>query len=866
MTGTAQQPIVQSGPPVADLYEQIAYTKLWALLPEVYRAADATELDGPGPLQELCRRLAQQVAVVRRSLDRLWEDQSIEGCEDWVIPYIAALLDTNLVPAMDARGQRLDVANTINYRRRKGTLGLIEQLAADVTGWESRAIEFFRRLTRRRHLLDPAIGRPADAVDPAAARQLQLAEMLVGKLSGTPAGGYADLRSATGAAATGSAFDEFSHRVDVRPGRGALGWYTISKLGLFLWRSPSIPVPRATPVQVANCQGYFSFDPTGRQIALWQADNRPAAGYGEGWVSIEEWEVPGPIDQLVYDAILALCDVPVPRDAWPERDASLWPGSLSVSELDAGYPVSQDAVTVWTDVGRLKLDSAVAPVEVSYHYGLPGLLGAGPYDRRQACVTTPPDPQPVTEVQGGSATALHDALLALGSAGTVVLTDGLTSTAVADLGSAAAPISNVCVHAIDESRAVIRQASGAAPWVFEGPTSVTGTGAQLRLEALLLSGFDVVLRGYFEQVTITCCTFDPGTAGDLRTPQVTWEPAVDGQALSPTRLWIEGTVKSLVIERSVLGPIRTRQGGKTESIEISDSIVQGLPSATGPTLTADQIFDGDGLVELFHTQPDPLTAWLATQLSAASENVLATHQAGTTVSAGDLASIALDLQAVIDGPSIWDPPRFADRTIPPELVTAAQQATGPAVAAANADLLRAAFPVQLGDAAVATETGITTLCRSTMLGRGYVHQLYCSESILDDWFVAADDQDGCVRFSAWAQQSVIPRKYESVQIAAGSPIFESRRFGESFFGQLSGTADAEILQSSTAGPPSIRAGSHDGSEMGAFCSGAAAVKERSLLIKLDEYTPVGLTPVLIPMPPFDATAETKRGRPWPPQM
>jgi hypothetical protein len=52
--------------------------------------------------------------------------------------------------------------------------------------------------------------------------------------------------------------------------------------------------------------------------------------------------------------------------------------------------------------------------------------------------------------------------------------------------------------------------------------------------------------------------------------------------------------------------------------------------------------------------------------------------------------------------------------------------------------------------------------------------------------------------------------------------------------------------------------------MGAFCRDAAAVKERSLEIKLDEFLPVGLTPVLIPMPPFDAAAETTRGRPWPP--
>ena len=161
-------------------------------------------------------------------------------------------------------------------------------------------------------------------------------------------------------------------------------------------------------------------------------------------------------------------------------------------------------------------------------------------------------------------------------------------------------------------------------------------------------------------------------------------------------------------------------------------------------------------------------------------------------------------------------------------------------------------------------TGTTTLCQSTVLGCGYVHALECSESILDDVFVVENAQGGCTRFSAWSRGSSLPRRYECVEIAAGSPVFESRRFGESFYAQVSDGADSAILASNTAAAPSIRAGSEDGSEMGAFCSSGAAVKESSLLIKLDEYMPVGMTPVLIPMPPYDAVGETERGRPWPP--
>jgi hypothetical protein len=134
-----------------DLYESFYTDYLWRLLPEVYRASDSDDPDQAGPLRELVVRLGKQIAVVRRCIDRTVEDQSIESCDDWLIPYIGDLLATNLVAGLDARAQRLDVAKTIYYRRRKGTAGILEEIAADITGWNARAVEFFRRLSRARH-------------------------------------------------------------------------------------------------------------------------------------------------------------------------------------------------------------------------------------------------------------------------------------------------------------------------------------------------------------------------------------------------------------------------------------------------------------------------------------------------------------------------------------------------------------------------------------------------------------------------------------------------------------------------------------------------------------------------------------------
>ena len=143
---------------VADGYAEYYAQRLWALLPAVYRTDDTDASGAPGPLRELLNRIGGQVAVVRRSIDRLWADQSIETCDDWVIPYIGGLLGTNLVNGLDARGWRLDVAKTIHYRRRKGTLAVLEELARDVTGWDAHVVEGFRRLARTRHGLDPMVG------------------------------------------------------------------------------------------------------------------------------------------------------------------------------------------------------------------------------------------------------------------------------------------------------------------------------------------------------------------------------------------------------------------------------------------------------------------------------------------------------------------------------------------------------------------------------------------------------------------------------------------------------------------------------------------------------------------------------------
>ena len=214
----------------ADGYEAYYAGKLWSLLPEIYRALDATSPLDPsvpalpdGPLREIVNRIGAQAAILRRSIDRMWEDQSIESCDDWVIPYIGAQLATNLVSGQDPRAQRLDVFNTIYYRQRKGTIPLLEELAWDVAGWDARVVEMWRRLGRARHGLDPDFGLPAGVATWRANAGMQSSLLVtsgvIGANTGTPIGGSADLRNAYGASRTRTAFDEFSHTADMRSSR-----------------------------------------------------------------------------------------------------------------------------------------------------------------------------------------------------------------------------------------------------------------------------------------------------------------------------------------------------------------------------------------------------------------------------------------------------------------------------------------------------------------------------------------------------------------------------------------------------------------------------------------------------------------------
>jgi len=921
-------------PDLPDNYQAYYQDKLWNLIPAIYRTLDTDTFNANGPLREMVNRIGAQAANLRRSIDRLWEDQSIETCDDWVIAYIGDLLATNLVASLDARGQRLDVAKTIYYRRRKGTLAILEEIASDITGWNAHVVEFFRRMGRTRHNFDPPIGTPARTwastaqlaatgngatatfnaalvsfpvqpgklevsvagvqagtddsngkiqggglsgtinyatgsisltftVAPASGAAitvqynylsydltLQVAEGLIGSLTGSQIGGWADLRNYYGAAKAQTAFDEFAHTADFRLGVDKVGWHNISHLGVFLWRLTSFGVDQTTPVASLVCSGQYSFDPTGREIPLFAAAFRTSSSYGDNWVSPPEWQLPGEIATPLLQS--ALLD-PAGTQLYAAFNAAgdLVPNSLGIYTnpgtaadlLDPSkFLNANNQSLIYPERGCFHGVSGNGPYSVTYHYGFSSNIGAGPFDRRLPGVTAVAQPAPLSKISAGSA------LTGTPPVGTVQIQDSFTY-AVSDVPN----IGKVTIQAAQQKRPVLRlpapTGGNVSAWTLTG----SGSDSVLVLDGLLVSGGDIVVAGQFASVTFTCCTLDPGNVSTA-TPPVpgeVFDQGVDKRDLLPCRLWIEAEIATLTLDRCITGPVHTRNGGSVETLSANDSIIQGIRTSD-PTqlLTADDIQDPVDLAQALLAQGS-LASFLLGKLSKGTKGLNAWSAAAKAdptalvppkLSSTLIGNLVTDLNKVVQNPIPSG--LFNDIALSPattQLLASAPTA-GPALIQLNRMLLEEAFPVAFAQAALALGSGEVELSRVTVLGRTFVHRIEASECILDDFAVVEDMQHGCVRFTAFSVGSELPRQYECVQIAAQSSIFTSRAFGQPGYGQLLASADAAIP------PPAggtILEGAQNGSEMGAFALELNPIKERSILIKYQEYMPLGLAPVLV---------------------
>jgi hypothetical protein len=356
--------------------------RLYELLPVIYRQRDSEQ---GYPLQALLCVIAEQVNVVEADMDQLYENWFIETCQDWVVPYIGDLIGYRPVHEAGEPGEittaqgnrrnkilvsRQEVANTIRYRRRKGTLPLLELLAHDVAGWPARAVEFFRLLGRTQ-----------------AMNHVRLAN-----------GRTADLHNGRALDWLDTPFAEVARTVDVRRVNSARtsGQPNTPGIGLFVWRLKTYSVTEA-PAYCLEQVGpsAYTFSVLGNETPLY---NRPQPKL-EPTQIVEPLNLPIPIRRRpfaepvkhegestnLYYGIGKSLLIWAPN--WPRKGAPqplpndrIIPADLS----DSHYTAPRNFVAVDPERGRILFPANQLPkqgVRVSYHYAFSADMGGGEYAR-----------------------------------------------------------------------------------------------------------------------------------------------------------------------------------------------------------------------------------------------------------------------------------------------------------------------------------------------------------------------------------------------------------------------------------------------------------------------------------------------------
>ena len=533
---------------------------VYNLLPALYRLQDAKR---GFPLREVLKIISTQANVVKQNIDGLWDDIFIETCADWVIPYIGDLVGNNPLHEVDAR-RRVDVAKTISYRRRKGTLPLLEELARDVTGWHAHGVTFFELLgwTQNVNHLRFQVAPVHDARDPNVFDRV----------------GTVNLRNIDALDRLNGPFDTICHTVDVRPISGTEGWYNIPKIGFFLWRLRHYPLTSITPRE-ADAPHRYHFSPLGNPAPLFTNPKREADEAGLA----SEVHVPGPIRPVAFHFN--------PGDYYgdgPDRSFAIYRGpgvdkdrliplsEIMCKDLSTWAEPPNNQVAVDARLGRFAFAPGQAPddgVTVSYNYGFSADIGGGPYHVRQALS----DPGLATwrktvgqqNPNGVDFNSLDDALTAWADPN-----DGNKANAIITITDNGTYTEEIAIEPANDRRLVIQAGDGNRPTLrfvdAEGNLAdlvITGgnsTNVTLTLSGLLIEGGVHIEEESLGQLRIVHCTLVPGRGLDEKgQPQEPGRPSVIVRAPNG-RLRLE-------IDHSIVGALRLP--AEITELRAQDSII-----------------------------------------------------------------------------------------------------------------------------------------------------------------------------------------------------------------------------------------------------------------------------------------------------
>lgn len=374
------------------------HDRLYKLLPAIYQIRDAVEGE---PLRSLLALIEQELLTIEGDITDLYDNWFIETCAEWAVPYIGDLLDVEKLYTDDnshvygQQERRAYVANTLAYRRRKGTTAMLEQLTQDVTGWRARAVEFARLVGTTQNLNH------------------------IRSNSTT-----FNLRTNNSLQQTGTPFEQqAAYTAEIRPIRRG-GRYSVVNIGLFVWRLYSYPIEHSKARAVlgpgSEITGqYYTFNPLGNDAPLFNQSQTET----NITTLAQEINVPGilrrevlanelkqrrqlrlqgkSLEGLYYfdrEPVLQLFVNGQPNPIPPEEiliyslgeeeesSKTIWP--IPPDESDRSNdetPLTTQVVAIDPELGRIAFLHQPWPtrVEVSYSYGFSDDLGGGSYSRHE---------------------------------------------------------------------------------------------------------------------------------------------------------------------------------------------------------------------------------------------------------------------------------------------------------------------------------------------------------------------------------------------------------------------------------------------------------------------------------------------------
>lgn len=546
--------------------------RLYALLPAIYRMRDAGQ---NYPLRALLRVIAEQVNLLEDDIAQLYENWFIETAEDWVVPYLGELVGVSAPPAsLSEQGgsalsriltPRREIANTVRYRRRKGSLALLELLAHDTAQWPARAQEFYRLLQWQQNL---------NHQHPERARSM-------------------DVRNMRALDELGGAFDSSAYSVDVRriSSHRSQGLMNPAAIGLFVWRLQSFPVSQC-PAYCHEKTGphCYTFNVLGADTQLYihpqrETDPNRIAG---------EMNTPSAIRREALERDLAAFYGEDKSFAiWARGWAGFDPDQpvpitcLMVADLsDWQYVPPQKHIAIDPVLGRIAFPPNQLPkkgVKVSYHYAFSSAIGGGEY-RRDVF-----DPAPRKEAEGWQEplflyvgkgqthTRIADALQVWrdqGARDTVIQ--------ICDSGVYTEPVS---LDLAPKQSLQIRAASGARPvlrlldWQTDLPDAFSvnlQSGSRLVLDGLLILGCSVHVNGIGREDAEQDCMAELVLRHTTLVPGWGLEANCDPKRPAEPSLELYNLHAKVKIEHAILGSIQI-QADEVQTdplpLQISDSII-----------------------------------------------------------------------------------------------------------------------------------------------------------------------------------------------------------------------------------------------------------------------------------------------------